>query len=58
MKARFCVQGFVMFQNLSTGAKGALCMIIGGLLMTSQDGITFVLAMFIGLTRHSQTHAA
>lgn len=29
-----------MFKTLSTGAKGALCMITGGLLMTSQDGIT------------------
>ncbi|HJM90949.1 MAG: DMT family transporter [Alphaproteobacteria bacterium] len=28
-----------MFCNLSNGAKGALCMIIGGLLLTTQDGI-------------------
>ena len=30
----------VMFNNLSNGAKGALCMIVGGLLMTIQDGIS------------------
>ena len=29
-----------MFSNLSNGAKGALCMIVGGLLLTTQDGIT------------------
>ena len=29
-----------MFKNLSNGAKGALCMITGGMLMTTQDGIT------------------
>ena len=28
----------VMFNKLSNGAKGALCMIVGGLLMTIQDG--------------------
>ncbi len=28
-----------MFSNLSDGAKGALCMIVGGLLLTTQDGI-------------------
>ena len=34
------MHGFVMFKNLSSGAKGALCMITGGLLMTTQDGMT------------------
>ncbi len=29
-----------MFSNLSDGAKGALCMIVGGLLLTTQDGIS------------------
>ena len=29
-----------MFRNLSDGAKGAYCMIIGSLLLTSQDAIT------------------
>ncbi len=29
-----------MFSNLSNGAKGALCMIAGGLLLTIQDGIS------------------
>jgi drug/metabolite transporter (DMT)-like permease len=29
-----------MFSNLSDGAKGALCMIVGGLLLTIQDGIS------------------
>ena len=29
-----------MFNNLSNGAKGALCMIVGGLLMTIQDGFS------------------
>ena len=29
-----------MFSNLSDGAKGALCMIVGGLLLTTKDGIS------------------
>ena len=36
----FRIQAYVMFQKLPIGAKGALCMIAGGLLMTTQDGVT------------------